>query len=259
MRRRRGRGARERILKAATELFVAQGINATGMDQLSTVAEVSTRTLYVHFPSKDKLVQAYLQALGERLLPPASPVHAASDAREQLLAIFDRRSQDTTAPLRGRPFLNASAEVPDPGHPSRQLAAAHKREYARRLTDIAPQAGVSAPETLGQQLALLFDGAVARSVALNSSRPQESARSIADYWLTPPSPMSVYAHRDEIAALRDTSRTQPDGLGEPTVEQTAVTFEARTGHGWRSPLPRHRAAHRHPTAARRVRPRTVGR
>lgn len=69
VRRRRGRGARERILKAATQLFTAQGINATGMDQLSTVAEVSKRTLYTHFPSKDELVGAYLQSLVDDLLP----------------------------------------------------------------------------------------------------------------------------------------------------------------------------------------------
>ncbi|WP_308406950.1 helix-turn-helix domain-containing protein [Streptomyces sp. AC555_RSS877] len=63
VRRRRGRGARERILKAATRLFTAQGTNATGMDQLSTAAEVSKRTLCTHFPSKDELVGAYLQSL----------------------------------------------------------------------------------------------------------------------------------------------------------------------------------------------------
>ncbi|MEV5850457.1 TetR/AcrR family transcriptional regulator [Streptomyces sp. NPDC051985] len=180
VRRRRGRGARERILKAATELFMAQGINSTGMDQLATVAEVSKRSLYVHFPSKDELVQAYLQALEDDLLPPASSARAASDARERLLAVFDRKPQDATGPLRGCPFLNASVEVPDPEHPAHQLAAAHKREYARRLSDIAREAGVSDPETLGEQLALLFDGAVARSVALNSSHTQESARSIAE-------------------------------------------------------------------------------
>src|SRR5690348_3041404 len=90
VRRRRGRGARERILKAATELFTAQGINATGMDQLSTVADVSKRTLYAHFPSKDELVQAYLQALEDSDLPPLeSPDGPALDPRAQLLAVFD--------------------------------------------------------------------------------------------------------------------------------------------------------------------------
>ncbi|GCB43952.1 TetR/AcrR family transcriptional regulator [Streptomyces sp. NL15-2K] len=185
VRRRRGRGARERILKAATELFTAQGINATGMDQLSTVAEVSKRTLYAHFPSKDELVGAYLQSLVDDLLPvlpsPAQPTPTPTPSpRDQLLAVFDWRRPETTAPFRGCPFLNVSVEVSDPGHSAHQLAAAYKREFARRLTDIARQAGATDPETLGEQLALLFDGAAARGTALNSSHPRAYARSIAE-------------------------------------------------------------------------------
>lgn len=181
VRRRRGRGARERILKAATQLFTAQGINATGMDQLSTVAEVSKRTLYTHFPSKDELVGAYLQSLVDDLLPnPPSPAQPTPSPREQLLAVFDRKPPETTAPFRGCPFLNVSVEVPDPGHSAHQLAAEYKREFARRLTDIARQAGVADPETLGEQLALLFDGAAARGIALNSSHTRACARSIAE-------------------------------------------------------------------------------
>ncbi|MHA5048297.1 TetR/AcrR family transcriptional regulator [Streptomyces sp. SD15] len=181
VRRRRGRGARERILKAATELFTAQGIKATGMDQLSTVAEVSKRTLYTHFPSKDELVGAYLQSLVDALLPvPLSPAQPTPSPREQLLAVFDWKRPETAAPFRGCPFLNVSVEVPDPGHSAHQLAAAYKREFARRLTDIARQAGVADPETLGEQLALLFDGAAARGTALNSSRTGACARSIAE-------------------------------------------------------------------------------
>ncbi|WP_371583287.1 TetR/AcrR family transcriptional regulator [Streptomyces sp. NBC_01314] len=181
VRRRRGRGARERILKAATELFTAQGINATGMDQLSTVAEVSKRTLYTHFPSKDELVGAYLRPLVDDLLPvPPSPDRPAPSPREQLLAVFDWKLPETTAPFRGCPFLNVSVEVPDPGHSAHQLAAVYKREFARRLTEIARQAGAADPESLGEQLALLFDGAAARGTALNSSHPGACARSIAE-------------------------------------------------------------------------------
>ncbi|WP_411088716.1 TetR/AcrR family transcriptional regulator [Streptomyces sp. 061-3] len=181
VRRRHGRGARERILKAATELFTAQGINATGMAQLSTVAEVSKRTLYTHFPSKDELIGAYLQSLVDDLLPvPPSPALPTPSPREQLLAVFDWKPPETTAPLRGCPFLNVSVEVPDPGHSAHQLAAVYKREFARRLTDIARQAGVADPETLGEHLALLFDGAAARGTALNSSHTAACARSIAE-------------------------------------------------------------------------------
>ncbi|MGW1723484.1 TetR/AcrR family transcriptional regulator [Streptomyces sp. NPDC002306] len=181
VRRRRGRGARERILAAAAELFTAQGINATGMDQLSTVAGVSKRTLYVHFPSKDELVQAYLRSLEGDLLPVLTPAgRPAPDPRERLLAIFDGQPPDPSAPLRGCPFLNVSVEMPDPDHPAHRLAAEYKREFARRLAAVARQAGIPGPETLGEQLALLFDGAAARGTALDSAHTGPCARSIAE-------------------------------------------------------------------------------
>src|SRR3979411_1905200 len=46
-----GRGARERILWAAGVLFYQQGINSTGIEELTTVAHVSKRTFYQHFGS----------------------------------------------------------------------------------------------------------------------------------------------------------------------------------------------------------------
>ncbi|MFD7439240.1 TetR/AcrR family transcriptional regulator [Streptomyces sp. NPDC059861] len=178
--RRRGRGARERILKAATELFIAQGVNATGMEQLCTVANVSKRTLYSHFAGKDELVHAYLSGLEDDLLPVgAASAEAGHHPREQLLAVFDRRPEVSGRPLRGCPFLGAAVEIPDPEHPAHRLAAAYKSEFARRLADLARQAGARAPEELGEQLALLYDGAAARSTALNSTEPAAYARAIA--------------------------------------------------------------------------------
>ena len=57
-----GRGARERILRAADRLFYQQGIHATGVAALAEEAHVSTRTLYQHFATKNALVEAYLAA-----------------------------------------------------------------------------------------------------------------------------------------------------------------------------------------------------
>ena len=66
---RRGRGARERIVSAAQQLFRDQGINGTGMDQLCAVAEVSKRTLYQHFTGKDELIAECLRRFDPDILP----------------------------------------------------------------------------------------------------------------------------------------------------------------------------------------------
>ncbi|MFD0502482.1 TetR/AcrR family transcriptional regulator [Streptomyces chiangmaiensis] len=61
IRHRGGRGARERILQAAAKLFYEEGIHATGIARLVETAEVSTRTFYQHFPTKNALVEEYLR------------------------------------------------------------------------------------------------------------------------------------------------------------------------------------------------------
>ncbi|MGW1625243.1 TetR/AcrR family transcriptional regulator [Streptomyces sp. NPDC002172] len=83
--RRRGRGARERILSASQQLFREQGINRTGMDQLCAAAEVSKRTAYQHFTGKDELVAEYLRRFDPSVL---SGVFDRTDLtpRERLLA-----------------------------------------------------------------------------------------------------------------------------------------------------------------------------
>src|ERR1051325_4114753 len=64
--RRGGRGARARIMTAASELFYFEGINATGVERIASRASVSKRTLYRYFPSKTALVEEYLQGLRQK-------------------------------------------------------------------------------------------------------------------------------------------------------------------------------------------------
>ena len=157
---RRGRGARERILSASQQLFRDQGINATGMDQLCAVAAVSKRTLYQHFTGKDELIAEHLRRFDPDIAP---EVFDRTDLapRERLLAAFDVQS-----PL--CPFIAAAVEIPDPAHPARLHARDYKAAFAGRLADTAREAGATNPEQLGEQLALLLDGASARSRVLNT-------------------------------------------------------------------------------------------
>ena len=157
---RRGRGARERILSASQQLFRDQGITSTGMDQLCAVAEVSKRTLYQHFNGKDELIAEHLRRFDPEILP---EVFDRTDLtpRERLLAAFDIHS-----PL--CPFIAAAVEIQDPGHPARLYARDYKKAFAARLAEAADEAGATDPEQLGEQLALLLDGASARGRVLNT-------------------------------------------------------------------------------------------
>ncbi|MEW9521326.1 TetR/AcrR family transcriptional regulator [Streptomyces tubercidicus] len=181
--RRRGRGGRERILAAAAQLFAAQGINATGMEQVAEEAPVSKRTLYAHFRTKNDLVIAHLQALassGATLegmltredIPP----------RERILTLFDQPAADA-APVRGCPFIDAAAEFPDPESAVHSYAREQKLLMVRLVTALVTELGCRDPVALAEQLATLADGAASRAMVLGEADYGRHARAAAEVLL----------------------------------------------------------------------------
>lgn len=171
---RRGRGARERILAAAQLLFREQGINSTGMDQLCAVAQVSKRTAYQHFVSKDELVAEYLRRLDPDTMPEVFE-RADLTPRERLLAVFENPLALTNDATPLCPFIRAAVEIGDPEHPARGLAREYKKSVAARLAETARAAGAADPERLGEQLALLLDGVSVRTRTLGTNAAPTAA------------------------------------------------------------------------------------
>lgn len=174
-----GRGARKRILDAAARLFYRDGINATGVEKLASEAAVSKRTLYQHFPSKTAVVEEYLRGIQEVAGDPISP--SARDAgrspRARLLGIFDRSLPD--GQLRGCPFHNAAVEAAEAMPEVAEIVHQVKRDYTDSLTALAKEAGATNPRLLGQQLAVLYEGAAALGTSLDDPAPWEHARKAA--------------------------------------------------------------------------------
>jgi hypothetical protein len=83
--------------------------------------------------------------------------------RERLLTAF---GMPASTPL--CPYIAAAVELHDPEHPASEYAREYKLAIAARLTETAREAGALNPEQLGEQLALLIDGASARTRVLNS-------------------------------------------------------------------------------------------
>jgi AcrR family transcriptional regulator len=177
--RRGGRGARERILTAATTLFYREGIQATGVQRLTQEANVSKRTFYQHFASKTDLVEEYLRGIhqaggtaSEQAIDTAS-----GTPRQRLLAIFDAAPVDR---VRGCPFHNAAVEAAGAMPGVDDIVHAHKLEFIERLIQAAALAGATDPYRLGHQLAVLFEGAKALATTLNDTSPLVHARSAAE-------------------------------------------------------------------------------
>jgi AcrR family transcriptional regulator len=176
--RRGGRGARTRILNAASELFYFEGINATGVGRIVSKASVLKRTLYQHFPSKTALVEEYLRQLRQEA-GEAGGTPPDATPRAQLLALFDIED-GCDARMRGCPFHNAAVEVSGVMPAVERIVHLYKRDYADALVDLARQAGAADPELLGNQVALLYEGASALSTSLNDPTPWARARAAAE-------------------------------------------------------------------------------
>jgi AcrR family transcriptional regulator len=175
-----GRGARARILAAARALFRDPGINATGVAELAAAAHVSKRTLYAHFRSKDDLVRAtMLELSGDADAGPGAVLgREGLSPRARLIELF-ATLDDGRAPLRGDPFGAAAYELADVRHPARRVVAAHEQRLIEQLGDLARAAGARDPERVGRRLALLYAGAAAQMVALDSAEPIGDAMAVA--------------------------------------------------------------------------------
>jgi AcrR family transcriptional regulator len=179
--RRGGRGARRRILAAAAQLFYFEGINATGVDLIAERASVSKRTLYQHFPSKTALVEEYLRQLRQQGGEDVEESAQAPDAtpRAQLLALFELTDVGEGR-MRGCPFHNAAVEAAGVMPGVEHIVHLHKRDYIDGLTELARAAGAADPEMLGNQIALLYEGASGLSTSLNDPAPWAQARATAE-------------------------------------------------------------------------------
>ena len=174
-----GRGARQRIVAAATRLFYQEGINATGVERLAAEASVSKRTLYQHFSSKSAVVEEYLRSVREGI---GDPIHPNSTAvkrspRTRILALFD--APPAGGLMRGCPFHNAAVEAADEMHGVHDIVEEHKLSYIDGVVALARAAGAANAKALGYQLAVLFEGAAALSTSLNDPEPWKHARKAA--------------------------------------------------------------------------------
>ena len=122
---------RRRILEAAYDLFYAEGFGRVGIDRIAAQAQVTKRTLYYHFDSKDALLAAVLEFHHElalaRIAEWAEPLSGTTAVTflDALFAALERWSHESR--WTGAGMTRLVMELADlPGHPARAIAARHK-------------------------------------------------------------------------------------------------------------------------------------
>lgn len=174
--------ARERLLRAADELFYAHGITSTGVDAVIARAGVATGSLYKNFGGKAELVVAYLRDRDQRFQAVwESQIDSERGARARLLAIFAAHEDWTrqTVVQRGCAHVAAATQLPR-DHPAVVIAVEHKHRVTARLAELAEALGVARPELLAQDMALIYDGMLSAQAIGADPEPVERARRLAE-------------------------------------------------------------------------------
>ena len=190
---------RERILESATQLFATASLRSVSADKVITGAGTTKVTFYRHFPTKDDLVVAYLDAqlallraavenqqavIEEKLAvveeerATAEKKRAAADDNQSFME--EPRSTPRVAAacavlewlaeangvaacrsgFRGCVFINAAAEYPAEGNSVRAAVERYRSWLHDVVSGLLADLGTRAPGTVADQLIMLRDGAM---------------------------------------------------------------------------------------------------
>lgn len=170
--RRREESARAAIVRAATELFLADGFQATGTDRIAAVAAVSKQTVYNQFGDKRRLfaavvlgVTATAEAFGAELTRELAAVARPEEVGPALRSLMRRWAAAVLSPrvLAVRRLVIAEAgrfpELAAEYH--RRAPEATLRVVAAGLADLTDRglAAVRDPAGVASDLAFVLLGA----------------------------------------------------------------------------------------------------
>lgn len=150
---------RERILRAAHQLFYSEGIRATGVDKIIERSSVSKVTFYRQYPSKDDLIRAYLDyrhGIWMEWFTASLAQEAAAGASAADALVSTLESWFSLPEFRGCAFLNAAAELGSSEPAILAVVRSHKQDMAGVLDAFFRADRASA----GQVLSLTIDGAI---------------------------------------------------------------------------------------------------
>ncbi|MGO4691265.1 TetR/AcrR family transcriptional regulator [Glaciibacter sp. 2TAF33] len=155
--------ARERILRAAYDLFTQRGVRGVPVDEIIRTSGVAIATFYRHFKSKDDLVTAFLNRR-ERVWTTETIVAVARSRstipREQILAIFDVFDEWFHRPdFEGDSFVNVLIEMGS-DHPLGKASITHLNNVRNELRILAEQAELRDPDGFAHSYQILMKGSI---------------------------------------------------------------------------------------------------
>ena len=155
---------RERVSRAAYELFSREGVRAVGVDAVTARAGTAKMTLYRNFPSKDDLILEFLRRREQVWTVDwleAESQRRGGTPRDQLLAIFDLFAEwFSRADFEGCSFLTTMIEINDPEHPVHQAAVEHLANIRSYIERLAAELGIRDVDSFARKWHILMKGSI---------------------------------------------------------------------------------------------------
>ena len=155
---------RTQILAKAYGLFYREGFARVSVDAIADAADITKRTLYYHFESKDALTAAVLDHQHAHALAQfqAWASQSARTPQAFLKGLFDSLDDWAAKPKwLGSGFTRLTVELADlPGHPARHAAHRHKAAVEQWLADELARLGAKEADRLAREVMLLVEGAL---------------------------------------------------------------------------------------------------
>ena len=169
---------RDRIMKTASDLFYRHGIHAVGVDTIATEAGTNKMSFYRNFASKDELVAEYLRSEEREglLWWDETIAKHSGNPRLQVESLFDMLVESNCEEdSRGCALANAAVEITEAGHPARPVIEKYKADMRARFRNLARDMGAREPNSLGDSLMLLWEGAYVARVTMRADGPVQGA------------------------------------------------------------------------------------
>jgi AcrR family transcriptional regulator len=170
----------EKIVRAAMELFYKNGFHATGIEAILKKAQVSKKTLYAYFESKDALILETLKYRSDQFSGFWERVRErANTPRDCLLVIFDLQKEWFESDMfYGCLFINAVGEYSRKGNPFKKMSQTVKVETYENIKRLLEEMSHPNPPSAAEKITLLFEGAIVTAQVSGESRSADIAKEI---------------------------------------------------------------------------------
>lgn len=173
------------LTETALSLFYERGVHSVGINEILKSCRVAKKTLYNHFESKEKLVEAAVTLRDSRFINWFSNTLESQPAGEAaLMAMFDALDDwfnervPALTPFKGCFFINVSAEYKSDNCSIYALCQQHKRQVRELLYPhcSALTSTEKSANALTDQILLLKEGAIIAAHVLGDRNAANNAK-----------------------------------------------------------------------------------